>query len=139
MNDQVYSQLEEPKIMCYSNAYPYRSSPDARFYALEKLQDIFSFTCTTYIICRAKSEDEMMDNLWIVLAILSENNLKIQLTETKFFQTQVKISQQIFFNSVGGKIHSRKSKPERSKDDQRLGAYRILKVQWMPSIEYISS
>jgi hypothetical protein len=39
----------------------------------------------------------MMDNLWIVFAIVSENNLKIQLTETKFFQTQVKILGQIFY------------------------------------------
>ncbi len=29
--------------------------------------------------------------------------------------------------------------PERSKEDQRLGSNRILKIQWTPSIEYITS
>jgi hypothetical protein len=52
----------------------------------------------------------MMDNLWIVLTILSENNLKIQLTETKFFRPKLRFRSKIFFNSVGGKIHPRKSK-----------------------------
>jgi hypothetical protein len=58
------------------------------------------------LIC-GKTEDEMMDHLLEVLGILAENNLKIQSTKTKYFQTEVRLLGQIF-STVGRKIDPEK-------------------------------
>ncbi|RPH76356.1 MAG: hypothetical protein EHM77_09295, partial [Planctomycetaceae bacterium] len=86
-----------------------KTSPSAFCFALDQIIGHLPFL-TFYmddIVIGANTPEDMMDNLLTVLQILSDNNLKIQLTKTKFFEKEIKILGMVF-SSLGRKIDPEK-------------------------------
>ena len=82
-----------------------KSSPSAFCYALSQVLGDLNF-CNFYmddIHVGGRTEEEMFENLKIVMDRLYENNLKIRLSKTKFFENKCKLLG-LIFSPVGKQV-----------------------------------
>jgi hypothetical protein len=107
------------------NRTPYglKTSPSAFCFAIYKVIGDLPFIhfYMDDIQVGAATKRELMDNLKIVLDCLFQFNLKIQLSKTKFYVTEVKVLG-IIFSAVGKKVD-----PEKGKAIKEFGAIDTLK------------